>query len=68
MHDIGKIETRTVNAQGKVHFFRHEALGALLFRGIAHRLEMDREEEERIHYIILHHSRVNLYHPSWSGV
>jgi len=66
MHDIGKIETRSVNAQGKVHFFRHEELGALLFRGIAHRLCFSEEEETRVHYIIANHSRVNLYHPDWS--
>jgi poly(A) polymerase len=66
MHDIGKVPTRTVNRDGKVHFFRHEELGAHMFRGIAHRLEMSEEDEERIQYIIRNHSRVNLYESSWT--
>ena len=66
MHDIGKVPTRTVNRQGKVHFFRHEELGAHMFLGIAHRLQMSEEDAERIHYIIRNHSRVNLYESSWT--
>ena len=33
MHDVGKVWTRTVNKQGKVHFFRHEEMGANLMIG-----------------------------------
>jgi len=66
MHDIGKVPTRTVNRNGKVHFFRHEELGAHMFLGIAYRLAMSDEDMERIHYIIRNHSRVNLYESSWT--
>lgn len=66
MHDIGKVWTRSVTNDNKVHFFRHEDLGALLFEGVAHRLQLDPEEAARIEYVIRCHSRVNLYETEWT--
>lgn len=65
-HDIGKVWTRSVNKTGKVHFFRHEEHGALLFEGIAHRFQLDSELAERVAYLIKNHSRVNLYRHDWT--
>ena len=65
-HDIGKVWTRSVNRQGKVHFFRHEEHGALLFESIAHRLCLDEWLTKRVAYLIEHHTRVNLYHSDWT--
>jgi poly(A) polymerase len=66
MHDIGKVWTRQVTKQGKVHFFRHEELGALLFEGVAFRLRFDQESMNRVAYVIRNHSRVNLYEDNWT--
>lgn len=66
MHDIGKIWTRQVTKGGKVHFFRHEELGALLFEGIAARLRFDPQTADRIAYVIRNHGRVNLYEDDWT--
>jgi len=66
MHDIGKLSTRSVTNDGKVHFFRHEEMGAQLFCGVAHRLRMQPELAARVEYTIRHHSRVNLYEESWT--
>ncbi len=65
-HDIGKVWTRSVNREGKVHFFRHEEHGALLFESIAHRVGLDAELTERVAYVIETHSRVNLYQDDWT--
>jgi len=65
-HDIGKVWTRTVDEQGAVHFFRHEDFSALLFRGIAARLELEPRFSERIRFLIMNHSRVNMYTPDWT--
>ncbi len=65
-HDIGKIWTRTVNKSGKVHFFRHEDHGALLFEGIAHRVGLPQWLTDRVSYLIANHSRVNLYQDDWT--
>lgn len=66
MHDIGKTHTRSYAPRGKVHFFRHDELGALMFEGIAHRLRFPPVEAERIRLLVLHHLRAGLYIPSWS--
>ncbi len=66
MHDIGKTHTRSYAPRGKVHFFRHDELGALMFEGIAHRLRFPPAEGERIRLLVLHHLRAGLYTPSWS--
>jgi len=65
-HDVGKVSTRRFFENDKVHFFRHEDMSALLFEGIAARLQMPPEDAEQIHYIIKNHSRVNLYREDWS--
>jgi poly(A) polymerase len=65
-HDVGKVWTRTVTRGGKVHFFRHEEHGAMLFESIAFRFALDSLLSERVAYVIRHHSRVNLYRPDWS--
>lgn len=66
MHDIGKVWTRQVTKGGKVHFFRHEEFGALLFEGVAARLKFDAETTERVSYVIKNHARVNLYEDNWT--
>ena len=65
-HDIGKVWTRSVDKDGKVHFFRHEDHGALLYESIAHRFSLDDELTERTSYLIKNHSRVNLYRHDWT--
>ena len=66
MHDIGKVWTRSVTHDRKVHFFRHEEFGALLFRGVAGRLELTPEFTDAVDYVIKNHSRVNLYDSNWT--
>ncbi|MCA9521045.1 MAG: HD domain-containing protein [Myxococcales bacterium] len=65
LHDVGKVFTRTVD-DGKVHFFRHEEMSAILFEGIAARFEIPAPQAERIHYVVRNHSRINLYSEDWT--
>lgn len=66
MHDTGKVWTRTVNKQGKVHFFRHEEMGASLMEGVAGRFHMDPALRDRVVYIIANHARANVYATNWT--
>lgn len=66
LHDIGKAHTRSYAPGNKVHFFRHDELGAYLFEGIAARLRFPPDMAEQIRLLIFHHLRANLYDPSWS--
>lgn len=65
-HDIGKVWTKQVFRDEKVHFFRHEDMSALLWEAIAARFEVPSGDAARIHYIIQSHSRVNLYREEWT--
>jgi poly(A) polymerase len=66
LHDIGKAWTRSIDAQGRVHFFRHEDLSASLFKGIAARIGLEERLSERIHFLIQNHSRINNYSRDWT--
>ena len=65
LHDIGKPRTKTVQ-DGKVHFFRHEMVGARMARKILRRLRFDRDSSERIQRLVAEHLRPNLYTPEWT--
>jgi poly(A) polymerase len=65
-HDLGKVWTRQTFRDGKVHFFRHEDVSAMLFEGISARFCFPPEESDPIMYIIKNHSRVNLYRDDWT--
>ncbi len=66
MHDSGKVWTRSVNKQGKVHFFRHEELGASLMEGVAGRFHLDPALRDRVVYVIGNHARANVYAADWT--
>jgi poly(A) polymerase len=66
LHDIGKVWTRSIDDDGRVHFFRHEELGALLFRGIGARLGLEDRLMGKVHYLIENHSRINMYTAEWT--
>jgi len=65
-HDIGKVWTRQTFRDGKIHFFRHEDVSAMLFEGIAARFQFPADEADSINYIIKNHSRINLYREEWT--
>ena len=49
-----------------MHFFRHDELGALMFEGIAARLDFPPTMAERIRLLVLNHLRAGMYLPEWS--
>ncbi len=66
LHDIGKVWTRSVDEDRRVHFLRHEDMSALLFKGIAARFGLEERLAERIRFLIQNHSRVNMYNREWT--
>lgn len=65
-HDLGKVATRAVDADGRLGFHRHEAVGARLFVGIGARLAFPAERVARIAFVIEHHAKTNQYEPTWT--
>ena len=66
LHDIGKVQTRTMTNSGKIQFLRHDEVGAYLFDGIARRLDFESTFSSKVRQLILYHLRPAMYHPSWS--
>ncbi len=65
LHDIAKPRTRSVE-NGKVHFFGHEDVGAVMARDILRRLRFDRPFIEFVSKLVRMHMRANAYMPEWT--
>jgi poly(A) polymerase len=68
-HDIGKVKTRSISPDGKVHFLGHAEVGTRMFDKLERRLGMFGPEpalRETVRFLILHHLRANQYDPSWT--
>jgi len=57
LHDIGKPDTRGVDADGEVHFYGHAERSANLAEGIHKRLRLSKPECEQARMIIANHGR-----------
>ncbi len=68
-HDIGKVKTRTISAEGKVHFLGHAEVGARMFDRVDRRIPLFASEpalRSTVRFLVLHHLRANQYEPSWT--
>ncbi len=66
LHDVGKVWTREYAPGGKVHFFRHEDMGAMLVEAVAGRFRFPNTLRARVRFLVKHHLRANLYDGSWT--
>ncbi len=68
-HDIGKVKTRSISPDGKVHFFGHAEVGTRMFEKLDRRLPIFAPEpalKDTVRFLILHHLRANQYDASWT--
>ncbi len=68
-HDIGKVKTRSISPDGKVHFLGHAEVGTRMFEKLDRRLILFSPEpalRESVRFLILHHLRANQYEDSWT--
>lgn len=68
-HDIGKVKTRSISPDGKVHFLGHAEVGARMFDKLNRRLTIFEAEQalrKTVRFLVLHHLRANQYEPSWT--
>ncbi len=68
-HDIGKIKTRSISPDGKVHFLGHAEVGTRMFDKLERRMPLFTPEpalKDTVRFLILHHLRANQYEPSWT--
>jgi poly(A) polymerase len=65
LHDIAKPRTRTLE-DGKVHFYGHEDVGAVMAREILRRLKFDRAFIDHVTRLVRMHMRANAYTAEWT--
>jgi poly(A) polymerase len=68
-HDIGKIKTRSITPDGKVHFLGHAEVGTRMFDKLDRRLGLFTHEASlkgSVRFLVLHHLRANQYSPDWT--
>jgi poly(A) polymerase len=68
-HDIGKVKTRSISPEGKVHFFGHAEVGTRMFDKLDRRLGLFGPEpalKDTVRFLVLHHLRANQYEPTWT--
>ena len=57
LHDIGKIVTKTVGDDGRVHFYDHEFAGATMVVDILKRLKYDNKTIDIVQFLVKNHMR-----------
>ncbi len=57
LHDSAKPATRSVDERGRIHFYRHELVGADMARERASALRLSNEEALRLSDVVRHHLR-----------
>jgi poly(A) polymerase len=68
-HDIGKVKTRSISPDGKVHFLGHAEVGTRMFEKLDRRMPLFTPEpalKDTVRFLILHHLRANQYEQSWT--
>jgi poly(A) polymerase len=68
-HDIGKVKTRSISPDGKVHFLGHAEVGTRMFDKLDRRLSMFSPEpalKDTVRFLVLHHLRANQYEREWT--
>jgi len=55
LHDIGKPDSKTIDADGKIHFFNHDNKSAEMAKKICDRMKLSNLEKKTVNLIISNH-------------
>lgn len=66
LHDVGKVETRSVDEEGNVHFYQHQAVSADIACKIMRELHFPGSQVDEVAFLISMHLRVGEYDEQWS--
>ncbi len=65
-HDVGKPETKSVDANGNIHFYGHQHVGASIAAKILRNLRFSNDQIEQVCDLIKLHLRPGSYTEDWS--
>lgn len=55
LHDIGKVKSKTIGEDGRVHFYDHETVGVDMVDNILRRLKYDNDTINEVKFIVRNH-------------
>ena len=58
LHDIGKPSTKQIDANGEIHFYEHNRVGAEIARSILQRLRFSNIQVEQVGLMVQNHLRI----------
>ena len=58
LHDVGKPATRSLDGNGKIRFFGHEAVGETMTREILHRWKLPGDDIDHVARLVKNHMRL----------
>ena len=58
LHDVGKVPTRTVEADGRIRFYKHASTGAAMAQEICRRLKFSNADTAAIVHLVAQHMRL----------
>ena len=61
LHDIGKIKTKTVGVDGRIHFYEHEFAGSEMVVDILKRLKYDNKTIDTVQFLVKNHMRTKSF-------
>lgn len=61
LHDVGKIKTKTIGTDGRVHFYKHEIVGAEMADKILKNLKVSNSTSNSICFAIKEHMRTKCF-------
>lgn len=61
LHDIGKIRTRSVGDDGRVHFYEHEFVGSEMVVDILKRLKYDNKTIDTVQFLVKNHMKTKSF-------
>jgi poly(A) polymerase len=64
-HDVGKPRTKTVGADGQLHFYGHEEVGARIAEEVLYRLKFPKADVSRVARLVSMHMRIGEYRSEW---
>lgn len=65
-HDIGKPPAKSVEGDGRVHFYGHAETGAAITRKLMTRLKFSNDEIAAVTKLVAQHMRIGEYKPLWT--
>lgn len=57
LHDIGKPACRSMDTEGRIHFYQHETLGAAMAESVSCRLRLSNAEQKFLAFMIGRHGK-----------